>query len=261
MAAPARGPVPGASAGAALGAPRVGTAPGPSIPHPMATGPARPVMAPSAAPGMLDAPHAAPLTASADENSGEIQYANQIHRPVPRALILSVLSIVLVLIGILPAVLVIAGTSGNSDLSTIDQLAVPAWAEAAPVDHAIGNPWCLSSCRKTERTASSTHPVGATAAAYGSALRAAGWTPAPATACPPATKGTDQSCWVLDRRQLNVLVIPSPCAVAPPPTTEPGLTDPPIPAPRTAPKSGCAPTTVEMSLFDRIDLDLHPARS
>jgi hypothetical protein len=184
----------------------------------------------------------------------EVRFANQIHFPTTRAMIIAMLSVVVALIGVLPAALVLTESSGNPDFAAIDRLNVPSWAGAHPVDHTSGNRWCLSACLKSERTVSSTHTVAETASAYAIALHAAGWTPAPANACPPAVKGATQSCWVLDRYQMNVMATTSACAGPPPPTTEPGLIDPTTPSTRTSPPAGCAPTEVGISVFDRIDL-------
>ena len=184
----------------------------------------------------------------------EVRFANQIHFPTTRAMIIAVLSVVVALVGVLPAALVLTESSGNPDFAAIDRLSVPSWAGANPVDQTSGNRWCLSACLKSERTVSSTHTVAETAGAYTTALRAAGWTPAPANACPPLVKGATQSCWVLDREQMNVMVTTSACAGPPPPTTEPGLVDPTTPSARASPPAGCAPTTVDISVFDRIDL-------
>jgi hypothetical protein len=195
-------------------------------------------------------------TSAAHDPTGarEVRFANQIHFPTTRAMIIAVLSVVVALVGILPAALVLTESSGNPDFVGIDRLNVPSWAGAHPVDHTSGNRWCLSSCMKSERTVSSTHTVAETASAYTTALRAAGWTPAPANACPPVVKGATQSCWVLDREQMNVMVTTSACAAPPPPTTEPGLIDPTTPSTRVSPPAGCAPTEVGISVFDRIEL-------
>lgn len=184
----------------------------------------------------------------------ETRYANQVHFPTTRAMIIAVLSVVVALIGVLPAALVLTESSGNPDFADIDRLNVPSWARVHPVDHTSGNRWCLSACLKSERTVSSTHTVAQTASAYTTALRAAGWTPAPANTCPPVVKGATQSCWVLDRDQMNLMVTASACAGPPPPTTEPGLIDPTTPSTRASPPPGCAPTEVGLSVFDRIDL-------
>jgi hypothetical protein len=197
-------------------------------------------------------------TATPDEHGSggprEGRYANQVHFPTSRGMIIAVLSVVVALIGVLPAALILTESSGNPDFAAIDRLDVPSWAGSHPVDHTSGNRWCLSACLKSERTVSSTHSVAQTATAYTTALRAAGWTPAPANACPPAVKGAAQSCWVLDRKQMNVMVTESACAGPPPPTTEPGLVDPTTPSTRASPPAGCAPTEVAISVFDRIDL-------
>jgi hypothetical protein len=196
-------------------------------------------------------------TATPDEGPGgkrEVRYANQVHVQTSRAMIIAVLSVVVALIGALPALLLATEGSGNSDFAAIDHLSVPAWAAAQPVDHTSGNRWCLSACLKSERTVASTRSVAETAGAYVTSLRAAGWTPAPTNVCPPAAKGVAQSCWVLDRDQMNVMVTASSCAAPPPPTTEPGFVDPVTPSPRASPPAGCAPTTVDISVFDRVDL-------
>jgi hypothetical protein len=186
----------------------------------------------------------------------EIRYANQVHRATSRGMMAAVLGVVVALLAVIPGYLLLANDSGSRNFATIESLHVPSWATLTPVDHATGNHWCLSSCLKSDRTMTSTHSVDETATAYDTALRAAGWTPAPRNACPPATKGVAQSCWVLDRRQMNVLVTTSACAAPAPPTSEPSITEPLVPPSAPAKSSGCAPTTVTVSLFDRIDLRL-----
>jgi len=99
----------------------------------------------------------------------------------------------------------------------------------------------------------STHSVTETASAYAAALQAAGWTTAPAAECPTPVKGVTMSCWVLDRRELTILVATAPCAAPPPPSAEPGITELPPPATPSVP-AGCAPTQVTISLLDRIGL-------
>jgi hypothetical protein len=273
--------VPG-SVGAAAPAPYAPTpyAPAPHAPTPYA--PASPRTVPPMPPGVMPpgpaeshAPIGVPPSAFADtaivnlplidadgarpdgrDQSGgrQVRYANQVHTRTSRGMIIAVLALVVVLIGAVPAFLLLAESSGNPDFTAINKLNVPSWAAAQPVDHTSGNRWCLSACLKSERTVGSTHSVAETAAAYTTALRAGGWTPAPATACPPAAKGVAQSCWVLDRDQMNVLVTASACAAPPPPATEPGLVDPATPSTRASPSAGCAPTMVSISVFDRIDL-------
>lgn len=183
-----------------------------------------------------------------------VRYANQVHRRTSQGMIVAVFTIVIVLLGALPGYLLLAEHSSNRDFASIGALHLPSWATLSPVDHTSGNHWCVSACLKSDRTTASTHSVTDTATAYADALRAAGWTPAPRNACPPATDGAKQSCWVLDREQINVLVSTASCAAPPPPTTEPGLTAPALPPTAPSPSSGCSPTTVTVSLFDRIDL-------
>jgi len=188
----------------------------------------------------------------------QVRYANQVHNPASRGLIGAVLAIVLTLLGIIPTYLMLSAGTG-SDLAAIKALDLPSWATGSAIDHTSGNRWCISSCLKSERTMTSTQSVTATAAAYDTALRKAGWQPAPRKACPPAAKGTAQSCWVLDRDQLNVLVTTSICMQPPPAPTEPSFSDPAGSTQAASPPKGCVPTTVDVSVFDRIDLK--PAKS
>jgi hypothetical protein len=196
---------------------------------------------------------------AADGRAHAARYANQVHRPAPQSMVIAVLAVVVLLIGAIPAYLILSASSSNPDLSRLDALSLPSWSTSHAVDQTSGNRFCLSSCMKSDRTTQSTRPVNETAAAYTSALRDAGWTPAPANACPPATKGEAQSCWVLDRHQLNVLITRSACAGPSAPPTEPGLADPTGPSATMSVPSGCAPTTVNISIFDRIDI--RPAKS
>jgi hypothetical protein len=184
----------------------------------------------------------------------KVRYANQVHAPAPRGLIVAVLAVVVALLGIIPAYLLLSQASTNQGLAAVKALDLPSWASGAGVDQTSGNQWCVSSCVKSERTMTSTQSVSATDAAYQTALRKAGWVPAPHNACPPAAKGVAQSCWVLDREQLNVLISPSSCSVPAPAPTEPSFTDPAGPTTPASPPKGCAPTTVAVSVFDRIDL-------
>ncbi len=259
---------------AAMPTPAVSTPSMPPPPMPMMAGP-MPTQAIPITPGESRSPIGVPPSAFSDtaivavppvgrgiatpaerDSVGvrETRFANQVHFPTTRAMIIAMLSVVVALIGILPAALVLTESSGNPDFAAIDRLDVPSWAGAHPVDHTSGNRWCLSACLKSERTVTSTHTVTETAGAYATALRAAGWTSAPANACPPVVKGATQSCWVLDRYQLNVMVTTSACAGPPAPATEPGLIDPATPSTPASPPAGCAPTAVDISVFDRIDL-------
>jgi hypothetical protein len=268
---------PAVSATAVVAAPfGAGAPPMPATPRPMPpmSGP-MPIEAMSVAPSQARAPIGVPSSAftdtaivtlpqtgsavaTSDEHdltgARETRYANQVHFPTTRSMVIAVMAVVVALIGVLPAALVLTESSGNPEFAAIDHLSVPSWAGSRAVDHTSGNRWCLSACLKSERTVSSTHTVTQTADAYRTALRAAGWTPAPANACPPAVKGATQSCWVLDRNQMNVMVTASACAGPAPPTTEPGLADPTTPSTRASPSAGCAPTEVSISVFDRIDL-------
>lgn len=182
----------------------------------------------------------------------QIRYANQVHRPASRATILALVGVVVTLLGLLPGLLLLQSSAHNPAFDAMDGLGLPSWATEHVVDHTSGDRWCVVDCLVSQRTWQSARPAGETSDAYQRALRAAGWTPAAVSACPPTAKGVTLTCWQFDAEQLNLLVAPAACAIAPVPTTEPGLIDdaPPSLAP-TVP-DGCDPTTVTVQVFDRI---------
>jgi hypothetical protein len=201
-----------------------------------------------------DVPHMVARAASVrPPTSGRRQVlrANQVDPPADRRVLVGLVAVVVVLLGILPLYLLVSSGSDDVALGQLDGLSLPTWAAQHPVDHTTGDRWCVGDCLVSQRTSQSTRPVAATADAYAQALRAAGWTPAPTSACPPQGKDTSLTCWQLDADQMNVLVTPAPCTLLPVPTTEPGLVDP-GPTGKPSSPAGCAPTSVEVKVFARI---------
>jgi hypothetical protein len=183
--------------------------------------------------------------------AGSPRYASQVRRPPTRGMVAAVIAAVVFLLVILPGVLVLRGASHDAAFDALDRVHVPAWAAANPQDRTSGDQWCLSQCRKSDRIAQSTKPVDQTAAAYAAALRAAGWTPAAAGACPKSAV----SCWVLDANELTVTLGVAPCAREAQPTNEALAPDPTATdLRRVTPPAGCAQTTVIVSIFDRAAL-------
>jgi hypothetical protein len=190
------------------------------------------------------------VTSTADGRA-EIRFANQVHVRTPRGVMIAVCLVVFGLLGVFPAYLVWQGGTNNPAFAAMDRLAVPAWAGRSPVDHTSGDRWCVQNCLRSERTATSTHSPAETLTAYAKALRAAGWTPAPAGRC--GKLGATGSCWVLDSSELVVTVSTAPCAMALP-TNEQDLPRDASPAPVGEPPSGCAPTIVSLMITDQIEL-------
>jgi hypothetical protein len=90
--------------------------------------------------------------------------------------------------------------------ASLDDLSVPAWAAAAPVDAATGNRWCLNECRFRERTATSQRGPDETADAYEKALAAAGWRRWQAPLCPEGPANGRYTCWERDELTLDLWV-------------------------------------------------------
>ncbi len=180
------------------------------------------------------------------------RYANQVHRPASRGMIAAVVSVVLFLLVVLPGYLVLRSGSDNPSFDALDNLDLPSWASVDPQDHTSGDRWCVSQCLKSDRIAQSTKTVDETSTAYAAALRSAGWTPAPTSACTAPAPHAALTCWVHDAQELVVNLSPAECALDPQPTSEAVAPDPSATdLRRIPPPAGCAQTAVTVSVFDK----------
>jgi hypothetical protein len=152
--------------------------------------------------------------------------ANLVHAPASSAVRIWVGAFVLLLLVVVPVVLVLRANSGNPAADQLSALSVPSWAAGNPQTHTSGSRYCVGQCLVTERTWESTHSVDETAAAFATALRKDGWTPA--DSCPKFPGGV-QTCWVLNQNELDLTVGKAPCAQAPPPSNRTGVIgEPPV---------------------------------
>ncbi len=189
------------------------------------------------------------LDGTSDEDSIEILTANLVHRPASRGLLVGVFLLVIALLVVVPGYFVIMDGKHNPAFTAMDGLAVPTWADGAKHDESIYSRFCVAECQINERDSSSARSVDETQAAYATALTTAGWQQSPASRCTTKTTGS-YTCWVLDERELDLWVRPSVCTLPAPPKTEGDLTDP---DPSAAPTTTCAPTAVQVKIFDSVE--------
>ena len=92
-----------------------------------------------------------------------------------RLRVLTLVSISVVVLGLLPLIFGIRSTTRDPVFNSLDALSVPGWADNQVQDQSSGSRWCFLECRFRERTAQSERPFDETAQAYSAALASAGW--------------------------------------------------------------------------------------
>jgi hypothetical protein len=141
-----------------------------------------------------------------------------------RRLRMGVLALVsLLVLGAVPLYFGVRTLSRDPVFDSLDELEVPRWAAAQPVDNVSGSRWCLRECRVRERTLTSQRPVEETARAYEGALAADGWQPWKVERCPEQQVKGDYTCWRRDELTLD-LWVREPACVPPPIDGEPAPT-------------------------------------
>lgn len=183
------------------------------------------------------------------ERSSQTITANLVHAPASQAIRVWVGAVVLLLLVVIPGVLVLRSNSANPAADQLNALTVPSWASANSQTHTSGSRYCLDQCLVTERTWDSTKSIDETAAAYATALRAEGWTQS--SSCPKFPGGV-QTCWLLNKDQLDLTVGTAPCAMAPPPTNRSDVDSQPTTQPA-KPPAGCSPTLVHAKITDQVN--------
>jgi hypothetical protein len=130
-----------------------------------------------------------------------------------RLRVLTLVSISVVVLGLLPLIFGIRSTTRDPVFNSLDALSVPGWADNQVQDQSSGSRWCFLECRFRERTAQSERPFDETAQAYSAALASAGWK-ARGGQCTdqPATSGK-YTCWTRDEFTLDLWVRLPECAV------------------------------------------------
>jgi hypothetical protein len=94
--------------------------------------------------------------------------------------------------------------------AALDELRLPRWASAQPVDTARGSRWCFERCRIRERNWESTGDADATVEAFGVALTDQHWRAA--AGCTAASHDGEVRCFVRDEYELVLWVRPAQCA-------------------------------------------------
>lgn len=121
----------------------------------------------------------------------------------------------LLVLGALPLYFGIRAATRDPVFTSLDALAVPAWAAASREDDVDGSRWCLMECRFRERTVESQRGPDETAQVYEKALRDAGWQPWKVAFCPEQPVEGHYSCWRRDELTLDLWVREPACAYDP----------------------------------------------
>nr|WP_296072868.1 hypothetical protein [uncultured Actinoplanes sp.] len=168
-----------------------------------------------------------------------------------RLRLVTLLSLAIVVLVVLPAVFGLRSASSDPVFSSLDELAVPAWAAQKVDDQSSGSRWCFLDCRFRERVAQSQKPFQETTQAYTTALSQAGWQPWKVGECPeepiPAGAGT-YSCWKRDEFTLDLWVRLPECAVDQVAAQDPALAASAAPTPATK----CVGSTVSIKVQNAI---------
>ncbi|MEV6815081.1 hypothetical protein [Micromonospora sp. NPDC051296] len=164
-----------------------------------------------------------------------------------RAIILAVVSVVL--LGGVPVFFGLQAANRDPVFASLDELDVPTWAAAQPVDDVSGSRWCLLDCRLRERTVNSDRSPEETAPVYEAALREDGWQPWTPNYCPEQEEKGSYTCWRRDELTLD-LWVRAPACVPPPVDGEPAVV--PSPDPDTAAEE-CAGSLVSVKVRNAID--------
>ncbi|WP_433533468.1 hypothetical protein ACQPYA_11285 [Micromonospora sp. CA-263727] len=164
-----------------------------------------------------------------------------------RAVILVAVS--MILFGGVPAYFGMQMMDRDPVFVSLDDLDVPTWAAAGPVDDVSGSPWCLLDCRLRERTVNSERSPEETAQAYEAALREDGWQPWTPQYCPEQQEKGSYTCWRQDELTLD-LWVRSPTCVPPPVDGEPAVV--PSLDPETAAEE-CTGSLVSVKVRNAID--------
>ncbi len=170
---------------------------------------------------------------------------------------LTVLLIVGLLVGAVPAALMIREATRDPVLIELESLELPSFAASHAQDEAFGNRWCVRECRSRSRTWDSQRGVEDTARVFATALSNAGWRRLTAPGCPPDGVDGVGSCWRHDEYVLTLFVRTPTCLGRPgdAPATGPGdapggATDPAAPPPTGGGACPAAQTTIKV--FNRV---------
>jgi hypothetical protein len=158
--------------------------------------------------------------ADSDVNVGGLRGARSELRRKLRAKrrlrVLTLISLSIVVLGLLPLFFGIRATTRDPVFTSIDALDLPTWAATDVQDQSSGSRWCFIECRFRERTAQSQQPFAQTGTVYANALTAAGWqrrTAGPCADQPISPEDGTYTCWQRDEFTLDLWVRLPECAV------------------------------------------------
>jgi hypothetical protein len=144
---------------------------------------------------------------------------SEVRRQIREKKRLRLVALALVLVAVVAAVPVYMGirtATRDPVFTSLDSLAVPAWAAEQTVDGVSGSRWCLIDCRFRERNVESQRSPEETAQAYQQALAADGWRSwKPAGYCPEQPVEGSYTCWQRDELTLDLWVRAPACAADP----------------------------------------------
>ncbi|PZW04085.1 hypothetical protein SAMN05443287_101837 [Micromonospora phaseoli] len=183
-----------------------------------------------------------------DLSDGRGEPRRQAHGPTRLRVAILVLVSVFLLGGV-PAYFGIQTQNRDPAFTSLDELDVPVWAAANPVDDVSGSQWCLLDCRLRERTTNSERSPQETAQAYEAALAQDGWQPWTPNYCPEQQEKGSYTCWRRDELTLDLWVRERTC-VPPPVDGEPAVV--PSPDPSTAAQE-CPGSLVSVKVRNAID--------
>jgi integrin beta 3 len=168
-----------------------------------------------------------------------------------RLRLVTLLSLAVVVLVVLPAVFGLRSASKDPIFSSLDSLSVPSWAAQQVDDQSSGSQWCFLNCTFRERIAQSQKPFAETAQAYSKALSSAGWQPWKVADCPeeavPAKDGT-YTCWKRDEFTLDLFVRLPECAIDQVAAQDPALAG----SASSAPPKKCVGSTVSIKVQNAI---------
>jgi hypothetical protein len=179
----------------------------------------------------------------------------------------TLVTLVVAVVGALPFYFVLQAATRDPVISTLNSLAVPAWAATSKEDVISGSRWCLIDCRLRERIVRSTEQPRNTTNAYRDALLATGWTPLLVPGCEPIDEDfQSHSCWQRDEFTLDLTVTEADCEdplhnrprpsasadVSPGASGSPEATASAAPNPTGGPPQDCVGSKVSIKVFNAI---------
>ncbi len=119
---------------------------------------------------------------------------------------ITLICVAVVLVGAVPAFFGIRYATQDPGFRALDALPLPSWATERVEDRAVGNRWCIGTCRVRQRVWESQRDTTSTVNAYHAALRKDGWKPWTVAGCPRRQVRGEYSCWRRDAYTLDLWI-------------------------------------------------------